>query len=94
MNSIEIITAVFGVILAVIGVTAKSGHTVGPNPTRLENRKAAILRKLDERIAHLQDEKACFQAATAVDAMKACREKFQTTSPAKQRNQRQPSSIQ
>jgi hypothetical protein len=91
MNSIKTAAALW-VTLAVIGLVAASGQAAGA--ARLESRKAAILKRLDERITHLQDERVCFQAATSVDAMKACREKFQMTRPHSPQNPGRAGSIQ
>jgi len=40
-----------------------------------EQRKAEILKMMDERIAGIQEEKSCVQAAKSHEDLKACREK-------------------
>ncbi len=47
----------------------------GPGPN-FEVRKAEILKRIDERMARLQQMKACIQAARTRDDATACREKF------------------
>jgi hypothetical protein len=47
----------------------------GPAPT-FEQKKAQILKRLDERSTKLQEEKACVQAAKNDNDLKACRDKF------------------
>jgi hypothetical protein len=39
-------------------------------------RKEMMLKRIDERIAHLQEVKSCIQASTKPEDMKACREKM------------------
>ena len=46
---------------------------VGPN---FEQHKAEIVKRIDARIARNQEEKACVQASTNHEAVKACRDKF------------------
>jgi len=41
-----------------------------------EQRKAEILKHIDQKIARNQEEKGCVQAAKSHDDLKACREKF------------------
>ena len=47
----------------------------GPGPN-FEVRKAEILKSIDQRMARLQQMKACIQAAHTRDDARACREKF------------------
>ena len=46
----------------------------GPN---FEQRKAEIIKNIDERLMRLQGMKACIQRAHTPEAAKACREKFE-----------------
>lgn len=46
----------------------------GPAPT-FEQRQANILKMLDQRLAGIQGERACVQAAKNLDDLKVCREK-------------------
>lgn len=41
-----------------------------------EQRKSDTLKRIDERIARNQEEKACIQASKNHDDLKACRDKF------------------
>lgn len=54
-----------------------SQQPAGPGPN-FEKIKAEQLNRLEKRIAHLQEEKACIQAATNSEGVKACREKFKS----------------
>ena len=53
-----------------------NGELQGQSLRNFEQKKAQILRHLDQKIAHVQEEKACVQSAANHDAMKACRERF------------------
>jgi len=70
-----IITTVITILLAVPAFAADSTPQakVGPN---FEQHKAEIVKRIDTRIARNQEEKACVQAATNHEAIKACRDKF------------------
>ena len=48
-----------------------------PGP-KFEQRKADLLKRIDERIVRIQEEKTCVQAATNHDGIKACREKLKS----------------
>jgi Spy/CpxP family protein refolding chaperone len=52
------------------------GPPQGPGQN-LEQRKAEILKRIDERLARLQQMKACIQRARTQDDARACREKFE-----------------
>lgn len=52
---------------------APQQRAAGPN---FEQHKAEIIKRIDQRIANNQEEKACVQAATDHKAVKACQEKF------------------
>jgi hypothetical protein len=43
-----------------------------------EQRKAEIIKRIDERIARNQEEKTCVQGANNHNDLKACRDKFKT----------------
>ena len=51
--------------------------TQGPGPN-FEVRKAEMLKNIDQRLARLQQMRACIQAARTRDDARACREKFGT----------------
>jgi len=76
MNAAKSAAVMLAIVIAVLGFTTGGGHAASPTPTSIEHRKAVVLKRIDERIAHLQDEKACFQAATSQDELKSCRDKF------------------
>lgn len=60
-----------------LAVAANTGsQTQGTPGANFEQRKEMMLKKIDERIARLQEEKACIQAATKPEDIRACREKF------------------
>ncbi|MBT0666058.1 hypothetical protein KI809_17230 [Geobacter pelophilus] len=44
--------------------------------TNFDQKKTAQLKRVEERIIHLQEERACIQAAGNQEALKACHEKF------------------
>src|SRR5947199_9698598 len=76
MNTAKSAAVMLAIVIAVLGFTTGGGHATSPTPTSIEHRKAVVLKRIDERIAHLQDEKAYFQAATSQDKLKSCRDKF------------------
>ncbi len=45
----------------------------GPN---FELKRQEILKRIDERLARIQQMKSCVQAASSRDELRACREKF------------------
>lgn len=55
---------------------ADVGQAASASPANFEQRKAQQLKRVDQRIAHLQDEKSCIAAATTQDAITTCRERF------------------
>jgi hypothetical protein len=58
----------------------------GPGPN-FEQRKAEILKRIDERIARNQEERACVQAAQNHNDIKACRDKFKSEFPGQRQKQ-------
>ena len=52
----------------------------GPAPT-FEQKKAQLLKSLDERITKLQQEKTCVQAAKKDEDLQACMRKYSPFSP-------------
>jgi len=65
--------SVFFALQANAADTTPQTKTASPN---FEQHKADILKRIDERIAHNQEEKGCIQAAKNQNDIKACREKF------------------
>jgi hypothetical protein len=55
--------------------TAQDAPRGGKGP-KLEEKKAEILRHIDEKISRNQQERACVQAAKSHDELRACREKY------------------
>lgn len=67
------VTIMFG------GIAIAADAPVQARPAaNFEQRKADHLKRVDERIAHLQEERACIQAAANHDALKACHDKFRS----------------
>ena len=67
----------FGVALFVIfAFNIKTGYPASASAATLEQRKSEHLKRMDERINHLQAERACVQAATTEDGIKNCREQL------------------
>lgn len=62
--------------LLLVALSAGAVYSAKAAPTRLEDRKAEQLRRLDARIKQLEDERACISGATTREAMKTCRERF------------------
>ena len=60
----------------------------GPGPN-FQQRKAEMLKRIDERLIRLQQMKACIQAARNPDDAMACRDKFgMKNGPEDQRDER------
>ena len=78
----------FGVALFVIfAFNIETGYPASSSATTLEQRKSERLRRMDERISHLQAERACVQAVTTQDGMKNCREQSKSgNGPRRQRS--------
>ena len=67
----------FGAALFVIfAFNIEAGYPASASPTTFEQRKSDHLRRMDERINHLQAETACVRGATTEDGLKNCREQF------------------
>jgi hypothetical protein len=61
-----------------------SGYSASGPRGSFEQRKTQQLKRVETRIAHLQEQRTCISAATNEEAIQACRERFQ---PAKRRRQ-------
>ena len=75
MKKTLIAAVALSLVLAVAAFAADSGqpgNVPGPN---FDQRKAEILKMLDERMASLQEAKSCIQAANNQNDIKTCREK-------------------
>jgi hypothetical protein len=53
-------------------ITIETAQSASASPADFEQRKAEQLRRLDQRIAHLRDERDCVQGATAPATLRAC----------------------
>ena len=75
MKRTAVVAAVLSLAFAVPAFAAGTGQPpMGPGPN-FDQRKAEVLKKLDEQMSSLQEAKVCIQAAKNHDDMKACREK-------------------
>jgi hypothetical protein len=75
MKRAVIAAAVLSLIFAGLAFAAEGTQpTAGAAPS-FEQMKANHLKKLDDRIKSLQEEKSCAQAAKDQDEMRACRSK-------------------
>ena len=58
-------------------IPAQAADTTTPSPRlTVGQKRAEMLEKLNEKIARVQQEMACVQAASSHGELKACREKF------------------
>jgi hypothetical protein len=57
-------------------VTVSTAADVPENAQHFETKKAEVLKHIDQRLSHIQEEKACVQAAASHDALRACKDKF------------------
>lgn len=64
--------------ITVMAITAAFTGQALAADTNIELKKTEQLKRVDERIAHLQEERACIQAAATRDALKACHDKFKS----------------
>jgi hypothetical protein len=60
----------------VFACNVNNGYSASASPARFEQRKAQHLKRLEMRIAQMQEQRTCVSAATSQDAIKACRERF------------------
>jgi hypothetical protein len=69
-------TGLIAIVLTVISCSASFAEDIVGKGQHFEQKKAEVLKHIDQRIARNQEERACVQAAANHDALKACREKF------------------
>lgn len=62
--------------LFMMGSVAFADHHEGKMGENFETHKQEALKRIDERLAKLQEHKTCVTAAANGDAMKACHEKM------------------
>lgn len=77
MNRAMIAVAVSILFAAPAFAADSAPQPKGPGPN-FEQRKSEILKRIDERIARNQEEKACVQTAQNHNDIKACRDKFKS----------------
>lgn len=75
MKRTFIAAALLSFVFAVPAFAAESGQPQQATPATFEERQANILKMLDERIASLQEGKACVQDAKSDADLRACRQK-------------------
>ena len=61
----------------VLACNVNNGYSASASRGSFEQRKAQQLKRVETRIAHLQEQRTCISAATNEDATQACRERFQ-----------------
>jgi hypothetical protein len=71
-----LIAMAVSILFAAPAIAADNAPQAKGPDQNFEQRKADILKRIDERIARNQEEKACVEAAKNHDDLKACREKF------------------
>lgn len=74
MKRTAIATVLFSFVLAVPAFAAEGGQPPQGQGQTFEQRKAAILKMIDERIANIQEERGCVEAAKNDDDLKVCRD--------------------
>jgi hypothetical protein len=80
INSVQLKSSIKSLLLlfsmGYLVCTMGTGYAASASPANFEQKKAEQLRRLDQRITNLRDERTCIQEATSQDAIKSCREKF------------------
>jgi hypothetical protein len=67
---------VLSLLFAMPAFAIEGGPVPKGSGDNFEQKKEELLKKIDERMRRLQERKSCVQAATTLDALSACREKF------------------
>ena len=62
-----------------------NGYCASASAARFEERQAQHLRRLESRIARMQEQKTCIAAATTDDAIKTCQERSRPPRGARER---------
>jgi hypothetical protein len=88
MKKALIATALLSLAFAVPAFAAEGGQPPAAPGQTFEQRQAHILKMIDERIASLNEGKACIQAAKNDEDLKACREKHMSEMKDKRGHQR------
>jgi len=76
MVKAAIAAAVLSLALAAAAFAVEGNPPAKAPDANFEKRQSDVLKMIDARIARLQKEKECVQAAKNMDDLKACREKF------------------
>ena len=72
MKRIVLVIAVL-LLFAVPSIAANGSDEAGQaSGAAFEQRKAAVLDRIDQRVARLQEARACVSAATTPEALRAC----------------------
>ncbi len=75
MKKALIAAALLALVFALRAFAAEGSKPATAPGKTFEQRQANILKMIDERIASMQEGRACVQAAKSDDDLKACREK-------------------
>jgi len=75
MKRTAIATVLFSFLLAVPAFAAEGSQPPQGQGQTFEQRKAAFLKVIDERLANIQADRECVEAAKNDDDLRACREK-------------------
>ena len=71
MKRLAIVVAFLSLALTALAFAADGGGKPGP---KFEERRAAVIKNIDNRISTLQEEKACVQAAKDWKEVEKCKE--------------------
>ena len=79
MKRAWITAAVLSLACCVPAFAVEGGQPPKVQTVTFEQKKAEILKTIDQRLTNLQEEKSCVQAATNHDDLQACWEKLRQT---------------
>jgi len=74
-RAVIVAAVVLSLVFAVSGFAIDSSQPLGDTAPNFEQMKADHLKKLDDRMASLQKEKVCVEAAKNQDDLRVCRSK-------------------
>lgn len=69
---------ILGALFVLCAFSVEPGYSAGAPSANFEQRKAEQLRRLDQRMTRLRDERSCIEGASNEAAIKSCREKLKT----------------
>ena len=81
------VAAVLSLVFVVPAFAVDGSQPPTATATNFEQMKADYLKKLDDRMTSLQQEKTCVQAAKVLDDFKACKPKFNKTDMKERRDE-------